>query len=124
VPGMFAKDDDTYIEQFADKVSDGIISNRSRFIFLGLGFPKQEILGKRIAELLGEKEYNGRVLFMLLGASFEFYFGMKKRAPAFIQKSGLEWLYRFAKEPGRLWKRYTVDNVRFLRLVLKEIGKR
>lgn len=123
VPAFFNANDKEYINKLASEIASDIIKNNSRFIFLGLGFPKQELLAMQIAEELKEKEYNKPVLFLLLGASFEFYFNIKKRAPKFFQKSGLEWLYRFAKEPRRLWKRYTVDNVRFLAIVTKEIFK-
>ena len=52
-------------------------------------------------------------LFLLLGASYEFYLDLKKRAPAFWQKIGMEWFYRFTQEPGRLFKRYFIDDIRF-----------
>ena len=61
------------------------------------------------------------VLLLLLGASFEFYFGFKPRAPRWMQDSGLEWLHRFMQEPGRLWKRYTVDSFRFMLIALREL---
>lgn len=121
VPVMFDAKDDTYIEQFAGQVADGIIANNSRFLFLGLTFPKQEKMGRMVAEKLKQKGYTKGVLILLLGASFEFYFGLKQRAPEFFQKTGLEWLHRFLSEPRRLWKRYTVDNIRFLMLAAKEL---
>lgn len=120
VPDFFDPKDEAYIAKFVDEVADGIIRNGSRFLFLGLTFPKQELLGIRISARLKEKGYQENILFLLLGASFEFYFGLKKRAPVFFQKMGLEWLYRFLSEPRRLWKRYTVDNVKFIKLAMKE----
>jgi N-acetylglucosaminyldiphosphoundecaprenol N-acetyl-beta-D-mannosaminyltransferase len=57
---------------------------------------------------------------MGVGGSFDVLSGMISRAPLWIQKSGLEWLYRLSKEPRRLFKRYTLDNLRFLFLLLKE----
>lgn len=119
-PAFFDPKDEAYIAKFVDEVADGIIRNGSRFLFLGLTFPKQELLGIRISARLKEKGYQENILFLLLGASFEFYFGLKKRAPVFFQKMGLEWLYRFLSEPRRLWKRYTVDNVKFIKLAMKE----
>lgn len=123
VPDFFQPQDAQYISGFAAKVADAIITNRSVFVFLGLGFPKQELLAIQIMQKLKAAKHEGHVLFFLLGASFEFYFGMKDRAPVLFQKTGMEWLYRFAKEPRRLWKRYTVDNVRFISLALKEVFK-
>ncbi len=123
VPDFFNPADEKYIAWFVMEVVDGIIKHHSRFVFLGLTFPKQEILGIRIIEQLKARKYPHNVLILLLGASFEFYFGMKDRAPEFYQKNGLEWLYRFAREPRRLWKRYTVDNMRFMLLALRELLK-
>lgn len=123
VPKFFSADESDYIDQLAKDVAGQIIDNNSRFVFLGLGFPKQELLGIAIEEQLRKKNYQQGVLILLLGASFEFYFGMKKRAPAFFRKTGLEWLYRFMQEPGRLWKRYTVDNAKFILLGIGELFK-
>jgi N-acetylglucosaminyldiphosphoundecaprenol N-acetyl-beta-D-mannosaminyltransferase len=123
VPGIFQQGDENYINTFCENVTEKILLTKPSFVFLGLGFPKQEILGMHISAMLREKGYDGKILFLLLGASFEFYFRLKKRAPAFWQNTGLEWLYRFAKEPRRLWKRYTIDNLRFLALALREMKK-
>lgn len=124
VPKFFSADDEDYINAFAGQVADGIMENGSQVLFLGLTFPKQEMLGIRIANILRRKNYNKGVLILLLGASFEFYFNIKKRAPVLFQKTGTEWLYRFALEPKRLWKRYTIDNIRFINLAIKEITRK
>jgi N-acetylglucosaminyldiphosphoundecaprenol N-acetyl-beta-D-mannosaminyltransferase len=55
-----------------------------------------------------------------IGVSIEFVAGMVKRAPVWMQRSGLEWFYRLAAEPRRLWKRYAVTNPRFVQLVLQQ----
>lgn len=124
VPSFFDAGDEAYIRTFAAKVADAVMQNNSRFLFLGLNFPKQERLGMQIERSLKEAGYSGPLLILLLGASFEFYFGLKKRAPAIFRKTGMEWFYRFMSEPGRLWKRYTVDNIRFIALAIKEIFKK
>ncbi len=49
-----------------------------------------------------------------VGAAFDFHAGLKKQAPPWIQRNGLEWLFRLATEPGRLWKRYLVNNPSFV----------
>jgi len=61
---------------------------------------------------------------LLLGASYEFYYGLQHRAPVFWQKTGLEWLYRLIREPRRLLKRYTVGNFRFLLIALRDLFDR
>ena len=58
-----------------------------------------------------------------VGAAFAFHAGMLEQAPPWMQKRGLEWLFRLTREPGRLWKRYFTTNPAFLtRLVLQKIG--
>ena len=63
-----------------------------------------------------------------VGAAFDFHAGNVEQAPKWMQDSGLEWLYRLLKEPGRLWKRYLVTNSVFIGLFLgnaiKQLFKR
>ena len=49
-----------------------------------------------------------------VGAAFDFLSGRKRQAPGFMQRAGMEWLYRLATEPRRLWRRYLAQNPRFL----------
>ncbi|MFM2289261.1 MAG: hypothetical protein RL684_2404, partial [Pseudomonadota bacterium] len=55
-----------------------------------------------------------------IGAVFDYYAGTVKRAPAWVCEAGMEWLYRLAGEPGRLWKRTVVSAPQFLWLVARE----
>ena len=61
---------------------------------------------------------------MGVGGSFDVVAGLTKRAPLWKQNAGLEWFYRFAQEPKRMWKRYLVGNTTFIYLVLKEKFKK
>lgn len=63
-------------------------------------------------------------LFLLLGASYEFHAGLKKRAPMIFQKLGLEFFHRFLSEPKRMFRRYFVDDMVFFKLALKELRSR
>ena len=84
-------------------------------LWVGLGAPKQEYW---MAEHLGRIQ----VPVMLgVGAAFDFHAGLKTQAPRWMQRSGLEWLFRLASEPKRLWKRYLVNNPLFVWLVLLQI---
>lgn len=56
-----------------------------------------------------------------IGAVFDFYAGTVKRAPLWMQSHSLEWLYRLAKEPRRMWRRYLIGNILFIWNILKEI---
>lgn len=84
-------------------------------LVVGVGAPKQEkwIMNYRAA--LPEID-----LFMALGATIDFEAGHIQRAPEVFQKLHIEWFYRLVKEPGRLWKRYLVDDISFFPLILKQ----
>lgn len=61
---------------------------------------------------------------MGVGGSFDVYGGKVKRAPTYVQRVGLEWLYRVGQEPGRLWRRYYETNTRFAGLLVRELIRR
>ena len=56
---------------------------------------------------------------MGVGGSFDVISGEVKRAPKFMQKLGLEWFYRFAQEPRRMWRRYLIGNIKFMMIVFR-----
>jgi len=75
----------------------------SRFTFICVGAPQQELIAYAIAQR-GDAMGVG----LCVGAALEFLSGQTQRAPVWMRKAGLEWFYRLASEPGRLWKRYLV----------------
>ncbi|HSZ59135.1 MAG TPA: WecB/TagA/CpsF family glycosyltransferase [Tepidisphaeraceae bacterium] len=83
-------------------------------VFLGIGSPKQEIFAHR-------HRHDIRAVQLCVGAAFDFHAGVKKMAPPWMQKRGLEWLFRVIQEPGRLWKRYLIANSTYLALFAREI---
>jgi len=109
-------------ENLIEEIYKIIVNNNIEIVLLGIGFPKQEIISIKISEKLRKNDLN-LPIFITLGASFEFYIGEKKRAPQFIQKLGLEWFYRFLQEPRRLFKRYFIDDIKFISLFFKELRK-
>lgn len=87
-------------------------------LFIGMTAPKQEKWAYRHLSQLQA----GHVC--CIGAVFDFYAGTVQRAPAWLIKAGLEWLYRLLKEPGRMWYRYLVGNFMFvLRVLIEKIRK-
>ena len=58
-----------------------------------------------------------------VGAAFDFHSGRKRQAPRWTQQTGLEWLFRLAQEPGRLWRRYLFNNPLFVGQVLLQIAR-
>jgi len=87
-------------------------------LWVGLSAPKQEKWIYRNFERLDIKMAAG------IGAVFNFYAGVVKRAPQWMQNNGLEWLYRIYVEPKRLFKKYMVYNTKFIILVAKDLFKR
>jgi len=83
-------------------------------LFVGMTAPKQEKWAYKHFESL----HTGHVC--CIGAVFDFYAGTVKRAPQWIIKMGLEWLYRLIKEPQRMWRRYLVGNTKFLWGIMSE----
>lgn len=86
-------------------------------LWVGLGAPKQE---------LWMRAHRGRLACVMagVGAAFDFSAGMKKRAPLWMQRHGLEWLYRLCQEPARLMKRYLVTNTKFILYLFRDLLSR
>ena len=84
-------------------VVDRIKTSGARIVFVGLGCPKQEIWMAAYAPYLS-------AILVGVGAAFDFLAETKPRAPLWMQRSGLEWLFRLINEPRRLWKRYLITN--------------
>lgn len=97
-----------------DKCVRFTLENPGRFIFLAVGSPRQEILAKAI------QKAGGTGVALCIGASFLFLSGEEKRAPLFMQKLSLEWLFRLLQSPRRLAKRYLIDGMNIFPLLLKE----
>lgn len=85
-----------------------------QIMFVGLGCPKQE---KWMAVHRGKIQ----AVMIGVGAAFDFHAGVKAQAPLWMQKVGLEWLFRFATEPRRLWRRYLYHNPRFIFLAVADL---
>jgi N-acetylglucosaminyldiphosphoundecaprenol N-acetyl-beta-D-mannosaminyltransferase len=83
-------------------------SHSPDILFVGLGAPKQEKWMAKYARTLNVPITVG------VGAAFDFLSGEKKQAPIWMQKNGLEWLFRLISEPRRLYKRYIFYNLLFI----------
>jgi N-acetylglucosaminyldiphosphoundecaprenol N-acetyl-beta-D-mannosaminyltransferase len=81
-------------------------------VWVGLSTPKQE---RWMADHVGRVQASALIG---VGAAFDFHAGLKKQAPRWMQRAGLEWFFRLATEPRRLWKRYLVNNPAFVWRVL------
>jgi N-acetylglucosaminyldiphosphoundecaprenol N-acetyl-beta-D-mannosaminyltransferase len=84
--------------------------------WVGLSTPKQEKFMAKYWQKLDA------TLFFGVGAAFDFHAGRVRQAPLWMQRSGLEWLFRLACDPGRLWKRYLKNNPLFIARALCQLG--
>ncbi len=83
-------------------------------LWVGLGAPKQDQMAYRLRAM------RAAPVILCVGAAFDFVAGNITRAPTWMQRSGLEWVHRFASEPRRLWKRYLVGNPEFVAGVVRD----
>jgi N-acetylglucosaminyldiphosphoundecaprenol N-acetyl-beta-D-mannosaminyltransferase len=88
----------------------------ARILFVGLGCPKQE-------RWMASHKGCVNAVMLGVGAAFDFLAGSKPQAPAWVQRAGLEWLFRLATEPRRLWRRYVYHNPRFVVLLAGQYFK-
>jgi N-acetylglucosaminyldiphosphoundecaprenol N-acetyl-beta-D-mannosaminyltransferase len=102
-------------EAECERILEMIRQSSANVLVVGVGAPKQE---KWIAKY--KHQLPNIDIFLAVGAAIDFEAGNKPRAPELVSKLGLEWLYRLASEPNRLWKRYLLDDLPFLWLIVKE----
>jgi N-acetylglucosaminyldiphosphoundecaprenol N-acetyl-beta-D-mannosaminyltransferase len=100
-----------------DRQDRVIEESGAHIIWVGLGTPKQDVEARRLVDTLG-------ITTAAVGAAFDFTAGTKSVAPAWMQRAHLEWFFRLATEPRRLWKRYLFGNVRFLSLAVSHARSR
>lgn len=117
VAPLLSLDDRPSFDAFVDRCADAVRRSRPSHVFVTLGFPKQCNVIDGLIERLPAGE---RPVMLAVGASFDMHYGLVRRAPAWMQRSGLEWFFRFVQEPRRLFRRYFVDDPAFVRLVWRE----
>ncbi|TVQ61800.1 MAG: glycosyltransferase [Phycisphaerales bacterium] len=97
------------------EVANAVCASGADVLFVAMTTPKKEIFLREVNQRGVVPVTHG------VGGSFDVYSGKTKRAPVWMQKSGLEWFYRVLQEPGRMWKRYLVTNTQFLFLLGRNI---
>ncbi len=96
-------------------IAEAISESGADLLFVAISSPKKENF------LYNNKALLSKVYFIMgVGGSFDVVSGKIKRAPVWVQKVGMEWFFRFAQEPSRMWKRYLIGNFRFAQIVIKE----
>jgi N-acetylglucosaminyldiphosphoundecaprenol N-acetyl-beta-D-mannosaminyltransferase len=105
--GYFKPEDEESVIQM-------INSANSDILFLGMPSPQKELFVEKYRNQLKVKYILG------VGGFFDILSGSIKRAPLWMQNSGMEWFYRLMKEPRRMWRRYLIGNLTFIKLVIQE----
>ncbi|MDZ4676783.1 MAG: WecB/TagA/CpsF family glycosyltransferase [Oligoflexia bacterium] len=113
----------TYSPPFAKEFSEEekqkqlrlVQESGAHYVWVGLGAPKQERYVVQMAQ------HASQGVWFAVGAAFDFYAGVKPRAPRIVQKIGMEWAFRMMSEPRRLTKRYFSTNPVFIKLALQEL---
>ncbi len=107
IAGMYAPPFRALTSQEDAQIVAKINESRPDFIWIGLGAPKQEEwMYQHMGQLQG--------VLIGVGAGFDYLAGYIKRAPRWMQRMSLEWLYRLLQDPKRLWRRYFTSNVKFI----------
>lgn len=102
----------THHGYFESDETDGVVAaiakTRPDVLFVAFGAPRQEAFVDRYLE------QSGACVGLGVGGLFDFFSGRMPRAPRWMRKLGIEWLYRFWREPGRMWRRYWIGNFVFV----------
>ena len=99
------------------QVAEQVRASGADLLFVAISSPKKE-------QFLGKYQAHMRIPFAMgVGGTFDVAIGKVKRAPLWMQKSGLEWFYRFLQEPRRMFRRYFIEDMAFIGLLVKEALK-
>lgn len=102
------------LDVLAAKIKD----SGADLVLVALGAPKQELFIHRIRAVCPQ------AVFLGIGAALDFVIGRVRRAPRWMSEAGLEWAFRLAQEPGRLWRRYLVRDPAFALIVYRMLRER
>ena len=98
-------------------VAEQIRASKADLLFVAISSPKKE-------QFLGKYQAHMRIPFAMgVGGTFDVAIGKVKRAPKWMQRAGLEWFYRFLQEPRRMFRRYFIDDMAFIGLLVREARK-
>jgi len=100
-----------------------IEQNKAQVVWVGLSTPKQEKFMSQFIESYGDRlrGLDHGVVFVGVGAAFDFHASLVKQAPSWIQNIGMEWAFRVIMEPRRLWRRYWQNNFSFILKIIPQM---
>ena len=97
-----------------DSLAENINRINPDILWIGLGSPKQDFW------MYEHRQKLNAPVMIAVGAAFDFVSGYKRQAPRWMQRWGLEWLFRLFSEPRRLWRRYLIGNAKFIYFLLRD----
>jgi N-acetylglucosaminyldiphosphoundecaprenol N-acetyl-beta-D-mannosaminyltransferase len=109
VAGSFSPPFGPLTQREREALQQKVHETRPDFFWVGIGMPKQEKFMAEYISLLPEAK-----IFLGVGAAFDFLSGRVRQAPRWMMRIGLEWVFRLSQEPGRLWRRYLLNNPLFI----------
>lgn len=104
--------------QDSDKIIEQIKIGRPDIVFVCIGAPRQEVWAIQNREILQTN------LVLCVGAALDFMIGKVKRAPVVVRKLKMEWLWRLLSDPKRLWRRYILEDTKFVGILAREYFRR
>ncbi len=114
IAGTYSPPFGTWPEEENDRIVSHIRESGAQFVWIGLGCPKQEYW------LAAQKHRLPPGIYSAVGAAFAFHAGRVRQAPPWMQRMGMEWLFRLLAEPRRLWRRYMVFNSLFIYYLIRD----
>jgi len=106
------------LDHEVQKCVDFVVKTQAPLVFLAVGMPQQEMVARLVAD-----HPQARGVGLCIGASIDFLIGKQHRAPVWVQKAGLEWLYRLLSDPRRLASRYLIECPRIFYLMFSKHRK-
>jgi N-acetylglucosaminyldiphosphoundecaprenol N-acetyl-beta-D-mannosaminyltransferase len=97
-----------------EEIAGRIRKSGAKILFAGLGCPRQEVFAYEYRDAVN-------MPILAIGAAFDYHAGLVSEPPRFLQRAGLQWLYRLVQEPRRLWRRYLLLNPAYLTLLALQL---
>jgi N-acetylglucosaminyldiphosphoundecaprenol N-acetyl-beta-D-mannosaminyltransferase len=120
VPPVFDADDPVALARVVHEAAEELDRTDPEFVFIGISFPKQQLLALALTDHL-RRRGRSLPLFLCIGGALEMLVGRHPRAPRWDRRVGGEWFFRFLLEPRRLFRRYFVQDMRFLAIMRLEL---
>jgi len=118
IAGTYAPPFQSTLMNEEEQIIEKINQSQPDVLWVGLGSPKQDYW------MVQHRQQLNVPVMVGVGAAFDFISGVKKQAPWWMQKCGLEWFFRLCCEPKRLWKRYAIGNFQFIYYLVQDSLKR